>query len=115
MFKEESNSWETKNRDSKKKPARIKKNDSHATQDVKVQESTTDGKCVAGPCLTGAQAKKTDKIHPLKLKETMSGVDKTTMIEDLQKKDSTMKKSFYRVEKVIIRENYDGEFFMKNV
>ena len=101
MFKKESNRGETKNRDSKKKPAQIKKSDSRATQDVKVQESTTDGKCVA-------------KIHPLKVKETMSGVDKTTMIEDLQKKDSTMKKCFDRVGKPIIGENYDGEFFMNN-
>ena len=44
MFKEESNREETKNRDSKKKPAKIKKNDSHATQ---VQEGIMEGKCVA--------------------------------------------------------------------
>ena len=36
MFKEESNKGKTKNRDSKKKPAQIKKNDNHAAQDVKV-------------------------------------------------------------------------------
>ena len=35
MFKEESNRGETKNRDSMKKPAQIKKTDNHATQDVK--------------------------------------------------------------------------------
>ena len=52
MFKEESNRGETKNRDPKKKPAQIKKNDNHATQDVKVDEGTTKGKCDAGPCLT---------------------------------------------------------------
>ena len=40
-----------------------------------------------------AQAKKTDKIHPLKVKEVTSSVDKTT-IEDLQKTDSTLKKCF---------------------
>ena len=77
MFKEESNRGETRNRDSKKKPAQIKKNGNCATQDVKVQESTTEGKCVAGPCLTRAQVKKTEKIYPIKVKEAMSSVDKT--------------------------------------
>ena len=43
----------------------------------------------------------------------MSSVDKST-IEDLQKKDTTLKKCFDRVGKRIIRENYVGEFFMKN-
>ena len=97
--------------DWKKKPAKLKKNDHHATQDVKDQEGTMEGKCVAGPCLTRAQAKKTDKIHPLKVKEAMSSVDKTT-IEDLQKKDS--EEMLDRVGEPIIRENYVGEFFMKN-
>ena len=82
MFKEESNRGKTKNRDSKKKPARVKKKDNHATQDVKVQEGSTEEKCVAGPVITRAQAKKSDKIHPLKVKEAMSSVNKTT-IEDL--------------------------------
>ena len=58
---------ETKTR-AQKKPAQIKKNDYRATQDVKVQEGTTEGKCVAGPCLTRDQVKKTDKLHPLKVK-----------------------------------------------
>ena len=75
----------TKNRDSKKKPAPDQENDNHATQDVKVQEYTREGTCVAGPVLTRAQAKKSDKIHPLKVKEAMSSVDMST-IEDLQKK-----------------------------
>ena len=113
MFREESNRGKTKNRDSKKKPAQIKKNDNHATEDIKVPEGTTEGKCVAGLVLTRAQAKKKDKIHPLKVKEAMSSVDNTT-IEDLQKKDSTLKKCFDRIGKPIIRENYVGEFFMKN-
>ena len=104
MFKEESNIGETKIRDTKKKPAKTKKNDNRATQDVKVQEGTTEEKCVAGPCLTSAQAKKTDKIHPLIVKEAMSSVDKTT-IEDLQKKDPTLKKCFGQVGRPIIREN----------
>ena len=90
MFKE-SNRGKTKNRNSKKKPAQIKKNDHRAIKDV--QEGTTEAKCVAGPGLTRAQAKKSDKIHPLRVKEAMSSVNKTT-IEDLQKKDSTLKKCF---------------------
>ena len=49
MFKEESNRGKTKKRDSKKKPAQIKKNDNHANEDIKVQEGITEGKCVAGP------------------------------------------------------------------
>ena len=113
MFREESNRGKTKNRDSKKKPAQIKKNDNRATEDIKVLEETTEGKCVAGPVLTRSQAKKSDKMHPLKVKEDMSSVDKTT-IEDLQKKDSTLKKSFDRIGKPIIREKCVGEFFMKN-
>ena len=70
-------------------------------------------KCVAGPVLTRAQAKKSDKNHPLKVREAMSSVDKTT-IKDLQKEYSTLKKCFDRVEKPIIRENHVGKFFMKN-
>ena len=68
MFKKESNRGKTKKGDSKKKPAQLKKNDNHATQDVKVQEGTTEEKCIAGPVLMRAQAKKSDKIHPLKFK-----------------------------------------------
>ena len=101
----ESNKGKTKNRDSKKKPAQFKKNDNHANEDFKVLEETTEGKRVAGPGLTRAQAKKRDKKHPLKVKEAMSSVNKTT-IEDLQKKGSTLKKCFDRVGKPIIRENW---------
>ena len=67
VLKEDSNRGKTKNRDSKKKPAQIKKNDNHATEDIKVQEGTTEGKYVAGPVLTRSQAKKSDKIHLLKV------------------------------------------------
>ena len=59
------------------------------------------------------QAKKSDQIHPLKVREAMSSVYKSS-IKDLQKKASTLKKCFDQVEKTIIRENYVGEFFMKN-
>ena len=88
----------------KEEASQDQENDNRATQDVKVQEGTTEEKCVAGPCLTSAQAKKTDKIHPLIVEEAMSSVDKTT-IEDLQKKDPTLKKCFGQVGRPIIREN----------
>ena len=99
--------WMSKesNRVETKKPAQIKKTNNHATQVVKVQEGTTEGKC--GPVLARAQAKKSDKIHPLKVKEAMLSVDKSAL-EDLQKKDSTLKKCFDRVGKPIITENYVG-------
>ena len=102
-----------KERDSKKKPAQPKENDDRARRNVKVKEGATEGKCVAGPVVTRAQAKKSDKVHPLKVKEAMSSVDKST-IENLQKKDSTLKKCFDRIGKPIIRENYVGEFYKKN-
>ena len=99
---------------SKKKPAQPKKNDDHARRNMKVKEGATEEKCVAGPVVTRAQAKKSDKVHPLKrVKEAMSSVDKST-IENLQKKDSTLKKCFDRIGKPIIRENYVGEFYKKN-
>ena len=88
-MKEESNIEGTEKGGSKKKPAQLKKNDNCAMQDVKVQESTTEGKCVAGPVLTRAQEKKNDKIHPLKVKEAMSSANKST-IEDFQE-DSTLR------------------------
>ena len=72
-----------------------------------------EGKFVAGPVLTRAQTKETYKVYPLKVKEVLSNVDKST-IEDHQKKDSTLKKCFDQVGKPIIRENYVGKFFMKN-
>ena len=102
-----------KKRDSKKKSAQPKENDDRARRNVKVKEGTTEEKCVAGPVVTRAQAKKSDKVHPLKVKEAMSSVDKST-IENLQKKDSSLKKCFDRIGKPIIRENYIGEFYKKN-
>ena len=98
---------------SKKKQALPKENDVRARQSLKVKEGATEEECVAGPVVTRAQAKKSDKVHPLKVKEAMSSVDKST-IENLQKKDSTLKKCFNRIGKPIIRENYVGEFYMKN-
>ena len=87
-----------KDRDSKKKPAQPKENDGHARWNVKVKEGATEEKCVAGPVVTRAQAKKSDKVYPLKVKEAMSRVDKST-IENLQRKDSTMKKCFEHIGK----------------
>ena len=83
-----------------------------ARWNVKDKEGATEEKFVAGPVVTRAQAKKSDKVHPLKVKEAMSSVDKLT-IENLQKKDSTLKKCFDRIGKPI-RENYVGEFYKKN-
>ena len=104
MFKRSNQKTEKsapKERDSKKKPAQPKENDDRARRYVKVKEGATEGKCVAGPVVTRAQAK-----------ESMSSVDKST-IENLQK-DSTLTKCFDRIGKPIIRENYVGEFYKKN-
>ena len=49
--------------------AQLKKNDNHATQ---VQENITEGKCAAGQVLSRVQVKKSDKIHPFKVKEAIS-------------------------------------------
>ena len=102
-----------KERDSKKKPAQPKENYDRARRNEKVKEGATDEKCFAGPVVRRAQAKKSNKVHPLKAKEAMSSVDKST-IEKLQRKDSTLKKCFDRIGKPIIRENYVGEFYKKN-
>ena len=60
-----------------------------------------------------AQAKKSDKVHPLKVQEAISSIDKST-IKNLHKKDSILKKCFNRIGNPIIRENYVGEFCKKN-
>ena len=82
---------------------------------MKVKEGATEEECVAGPVVTRTQAKKSDKVHPLKVKKAMFSVDKST-IENLQKKDLTLKKCFDRIGNPIIRENHIGlgEFYMKN-
>ena len=36
---------------------------------MKVKEGATEEKCVAGPVVTGAQASKNDKVHPLKVRQ----------------------------------------------
>ena len=82
-------------------------------QDVKFQEGATEGKCVAGPVLISAQVKKSDNIHPLKVKEAMSSVDRSTL-ENPKKKDSTLKKCFDCVGRPIIRENYTLKSSLKN-
>ena len=113
MFRRSNQKTEKSASDSKMKPAQPKENEDRARRNVKVKEGATEEKCVAGPVVTRAQAKKSDKVHPLKVKEAMSSVDKST-IENLQKKDLTLKKCFDRIGKPIIRENYVGEFYKKN-
>ena len=51
---------------------------------MKFKGGAIEEECVAGPVVTRAQAKKSDKVHLLKVKEAMSSVDKST-IENLQK------------------------------
>ena len=63
--------------------------------------------------MTRAQSKKDDIFHPLKVKEATSSVDKSRN-ENLQKKDSALKMRFDHVGEPIIRENYVGEFQLKN-
>ena len=91
-----------KKRDSKKKQAQPEGNDVRWI--VKVKEGATEEECVAGLVVIRAQAKKSDKVHLLKVKEAMSNVDQST-IENLQKKNSRLKKYFDRIGKPIIREN----------
>ena len=84
MFKKKSSQVKTeesalKKRDSKKKPTQPKGSDDRARRIVKVKEGATEEKCVAGPAVTRAQAKKSDKVHTLKVKEAMSSVNKSTM------------------------------------
>ena len=89
MFKRSNQKTEKsalKKKDSNKKPAQPKGNDDHVRQNMKVKEGVTEEKCVGRPVVTRAQAKKSDKVHSLKVKEAMSSVDKST-IENLQKKD----------------------------
>ena len=116
MFKRSNQKTEKsapKERDSMKKPAQPKEKDDRARRNVKVKKGATEEECVAGTVVTRAQAKKSDKVHPLKVKEDMSSVDKST-IENLQKKDSALKKCFDCIGNPIIRENYVGEFYKKN-
>ena len=54
-----------KKRDSKEKPAQPKESDDHARWNVKVKEGATKEECVARPVVMRAQAKKSDKVHPL--------------------------------------------------
>ena len=82
-------------------------------ESMKIKEGATEEECVAGQVVTRAKAKKSHKVHPLKVKEAMFSVDKSTM-ENLQKKDSTLKKCFNRMGNPIIRENDIGEFYQKN-
>ena len=64
---EENNKSTLRKRDSKK-PAQPLENDNHARQKVKVKDIPTEEEFVTGPVMTKAQAKKSDKVHPLKVK-----------------------------------------------
>ena len=102
MFKKSSQEkTEKTERNSKKKPAQPKENDDRVRRNMKIKEGATEEECVARPVVMRAQAKKSDSV------------DKST-IENLQKKDSTLKKYFHHIGKPIIRENYVGEFYKMN-
>ena len=58
---------------------------------MKLKEGKNE-ECAAGPVVTRAQAKKSDKVHPLKDKERLCPVLTIGNIENLQKKDSTINK-----------------------
>ena len=88
----------------KKKPVQPEKNGDLATRDVKVQEGATEEKCVVGPVVTRAHVKKSDTIHLLKVKEVRSRIKKST-IEDIQKKDSALKKCFDQAGKELSERN----------
>ena len=112
MVKEESNREENKNRDLKKKPAQLKKKYIMLHKMSKSKRAPWKESVLLDQFWRGLS--KNDKIHPLKVKEAMSTVDKSTK-EDLQKRDCTLKKCSGGVGKPIFRENYVGEFYMKNV
>ena len=111
--KEEIKKCAQKKRDSKKKPTKHKENDNHARQEVKVNGGATKEECVARQVVMRAQVKKSDKVNPLKVKDAMSRVDYSTTA-NFHQKDLTLKKCFDRVGMPIIRENYIGDFYMKN-
>ena len=60
-----------KKRDSKKRPAQPKGNDDCARRNIKVKEDASEEECVARPVVRRAQVKKSDKVHPLKVKEVV--------------------------------------------
>ena len=69
MFKRSNQKTENstlKDKDSKKEPAQPKENNDRARRNVKVKGATEE-ECVAGPVVMKAQAKKSDKVHPLKV------------------------------------------------
>ena len=58
-------------------------------EEILCHRGTTGEECVAGPFVRRDQANKSKKVHPLKVKDTMSRVYKST-IKDFQKKNSTL-------------------------
>ena len=79
MFEKKSNQEKTEKSALKKKPTKPKENDDRARQKMKVKEGATKEECFVGPVVMRAQAKKSDKVHPLKVKEAMSSVDKSIL------------------------------------
>ena len=117
MFKsnqEKNDKNSAKKRDSIRKPAQPKESDDRTRWNVKVKDGATESKCVAGSVVTRAEAKKSDKVYPLKVKEAMSSADDDeSAVKNLQK-DTTLKKCFDRIGKEILRENYVEKFYKKN-
>ena len=65
----------------------------------KSKKAFSEGKCVARLVLMRAQVK-SDKVHPLKVKEAISSFDKST-IENLQKKGSTLRNALIASRKTV--------------
>ena len=89
LFKERCNLEKTKKcapkkKNSTKKSAKLWKNNISARRDVKVKGGATQEECVAIPVVTKAQAKKSDRINPLKVKEALSSVYKFTIEDEIQ-------------------------------
>ena len=94
-----------------KKPAQPKKNENCARRNVKVKGDTTEEECVAG--VTRAQAKKRDRIYLLKV-ISYNGLCPLLTRLLLRICRRRIRLCFDCVGKPVIRENYVGEFYMKN-
>ena len=106
---EETKKSTLKKGDSQKKPDQPRENNNRARRDVKVKGDANEEECVARPVVTRAQAKETDKVHPLKVKEAISSLQLKIF-----RRIRLRRSCFDCVGRLIIRENYVGEFFMKN-
>ena len=75
---------------------------------MKDKKGSTEEECVAGPVVTRAQAKKSVD------KSTIETIIERLVDYNLQKKYLNLKTCFDCIGKLIIRENYVGEFYKKN-